>query len=178
MSDLERELELTLHEVLDPVTGRAIPSRRLPEDRGAFKTLMGGAGAALTAKVLTGVVAAAAAVSVAGAVTTGSLNPADWGQQVSQQVETCKSKLAAGQHGIGDCVSDFANQHGAMVASTARHHGDTNPNGNNGAGLSNDKGKGKNKTNHTAPGRTSSSSVPLVTEPAEAIDTVGDHAPG
>lgn len=145
MSETERELEETLHRVLDPIAARPIPPRRAPASRSAFKTVMGGAGAALTVKVLTGVVAAAAAVTVAGAVTTGSLNPADWGKQVSQTVVTCKQQIAnTGQHGIGDCVSDFANQHGALVASDARHHGDTNPNGNSSGGS-----KDKDKSRHT-----------------------------
>jgi hypothetical protein len=181
MSDLERELEATLRRVLDPLADRTIPARRTLQSRGAFKTVMGGAGAALTVKVLTGVAAAAAAVSVAGAVTTGSLNPAAWGQQVSEQVETCKAKLAAGQHGIGDCVSDFSSQHGAAVASAARNHGDTNPNGNsgkdNGGGSSNGKGDGKDKSSHTPPGKTSESTTPPTDEPAEAIDLVHGHPP-
>lgn len=145
MSDLERELEEALHRVIDPIAARPIPARRLAQNRKGFKTVMGGAGAALTVKLLTGVAAAAAAVTVAGVATTGSLNPGVWGQQVSEQVETCKSTLAAGQHGIGDCVSDFASQHGAIVASEARHHGAGNSNGNgnaNGNGNGNGNGAG------------------------------------
>ena len=145
MSEIERELEEALHRVLDPIAARPIPPRRSPATRSAFKTVMGGAGTALTVKVLTGVVAAAAAVTVAGVVTTGSLSPADWGQQVTQTVQTCKDNIAnSGQHGIGDCVSDFANQHGALVASAARHHGDTNPNGNSSGGS-----KDKDKARHS-----------------------------
>jgi hypothetical protein len=137
MSDLEHELEQALHRVLDPIAARPIPARHAVQSRGGFRTVMGGAGAALTVKLLTGVVAAAAAVTVAGAATTGSLNPAVWGQHVSEYVETCKSSLAAGQHGIGDCVSDFSSQHGAAVASAARQHGmgsgNGSGNGNSGA---------------------------------------------
>lgn len=150
MSEIERELEEMLHRVLDPIAARPIPPRRLsPASRGAFKTVMGGAGAALTVKVLTGVVAAAAAVTVAGAVTTGSLSPADWGKQVSQTVETCKQQIAnTGQHGIGDCVSDFANQHGALVSSDARHHGIGNGTG---TGDGNTNGHSKDKDKHSPP---------------------------
>lgn len=145
MSEIERELEETLHRVLDPIAARPIPPRRAPASRSAFKTVMGGAGTALTVKVLTGVVAAAAALTVAGAVTSGSLSPADWGKQVSQTVETCKHDIAnTGQHGIGDCVSDFANRHGALVSNDARNHGDTNPNGNSSGGS-----KDKDKSRHT-----------------------------
>src|SRR5204863_342015 len=78
MSDLERELEQELHRVLDPITALPIPARRQPEARRAARALLGGAGAALTVKALTGVAVAAAAVTVAGAATTGSLNPAAW----------------------------------------------------------------------------------------------------
>src|SRR5215472_9402729 len=100
MSELDRELEEMLHRALDPIAARPIPPRGAMPSRGAFRTVAGGAGAALTVKVLTGVVALAAAVTVAGAVTTGSINPVVWGQQVSQQVETCKANIASsGKHG-------------------------------------------------------------------------------
>ena len=147
MSDFESELDQELHRVLDPIAATPVPARRAVHSRPSARTIAGGAGAALGLKLLTGVAVAAAAVTVAGAATTGSLNPVDWGQQVKQQVETCKAQLADGQHGIGDCVSGFASQHGASVASDARHHGDTNPHGNNGAsGGSNSGGHGKDKT--------------------------------
>ena len=61
-------------------------------------------------------IAAVAAVAAAGAVTatavTGSPNPQAWGQQVKAAVEQCKDNLKSGQHGIGECVSDFASKHG------------------------------------------------------------------
>jgi uncharacterized membrane protein YgcG len=146
MSDIERELEETLHRVLDPISARPIPPRRAVHSRSAFKTVAGGAGAALTVKLLTGIAAAAAAVTVAGAVTTGSLNPVDWGAAVTQRVQSCKDDIAnSGQHGIGDCVSQLANTHGATVASVARQHGNpkdkTNGNG-NGNGKHNGNGNG------------------------------------
>jgi len=114
------------------------------------RTVLGGAGAALGFKILSGVAVAAAAVTVAGAATTGSLNPTVWGHQVTQQVASCKAQLADGQHGIGDCMSTFANQHGQAVASSARQHGNGNGDGaangkdktNNGNGNGNDKTKG------------------------------------
>jgi hypothetical protein len=37
-----------------------------------------------------------------------------FGQQVKAHVESCKDALAKGTHGIGECVSDFAQQHGAQ----------------------------------------------------------------
>jgi hypothetical protein len=121
------------------------------------RKILGGAGAALAAKLAVGFAVAAfaaAAVTTATEVTsTGSLNPADWGQQVKTQVATCKDTLrASGVRGIGECVSDFAQQHGKLVsgshASGAREHGNGNSNGNgngNGQGQDKDKGKGKDK---------------------------------
>ena len=66
------------------------------------------------------VIAGAAVALAAGggvgakAAITGDANPLHWGQQVKHQVQTCKQQLAAGQHGIGKCVSAFAKQHGAQ----------------------------------------------------------------
>jgi hypothetical protein len=64
-----------------------------------------------------GVLAAAAAGE---AVVTGSINPADWGQQVVQQVQKCKDALAPDSHGVGDCVSSFSSQHGKNVSDDHR----------------------------------------------------------
>jgi len=161
MSDLERELEQELHRVLDPIAALPIPARRQPQTRTALRALLGGAGAALTVKVLTGVAVAAAAVTVAGAATTGSLNPADWGQQVTQQVADCKKQLADGQHGIGACVSSFASQHGSDVASAARQHGNANGNG-NGKGNANGHAKDKNKAHPAATPRSGSVGPPAL----------------
>jgi len=151
MSDNERELELELHRVLDPLTAMPIPPRQSPLGRATARTVLGGAGAAVALKLLTGVAVAAAAVTVAGAATTGSINPLEWGQQVSQHVADCKAKLGDGQHGIGDCVSAFSSQHGQAVASDARHHGNGNGNGNgstNGNGSSNAHGNNGNANDH------------------------------
>lgn len=143
-----------------------------------MKKLLGGVGAAIGVKLLTGIAVAAAAVTVAAAATevasTGSINPADWGQQVSQQVQTCKDTLrASGTRGIGQCVSQFANQHGKAVssahASDARGHAHGNGNGNgnadgngngnaNGNGNGNANGQSKDKTKGTGNGNGSSSS--------------------
>jgi hypothetical protein len=162
MSEIERELEEALHRVLDPISARPIPARRAVHSRSAFKTVTGGAGAALTVKLLTGIAAAAAAVTVAGAVTTGSVNPVIWGQTITSTVESCKDSIAnSGGHGIGQCVSAVANTHGAIVASDARHHGNPNDknngNGNgNGSGTSN----GNNGSNGHANGKSRSHPTP------------------
>jgi hypothetical protein len=171
MSEIEREIEQELHRVLDPIAAQPIPPRRaIVQNRRTARALLGGAGAALSLKLLTGVAVAAAAVTVAGAATTGSLNPSDWGQQVTQRVQECKDKLADGQHGIGDCVSSFASQHGAAVASAARHHGNANVHDNaNG----NANGHDKDKTHPTPKGP---SVAPPRLEP-EPVDQAGNHQP-
>ena len=144
MNDLERELEHELHRVLDPISRLAIPARRAPRHATLFGRIAGGAGAALTVKVLTGVAVAAAAATVAGAATTGSFNPRDWTQGMSRTVQSCKAALTPGHHGIGECVSDIANQHGQAVASAARHQGTGNGNS---QGEANSHGKNKGNTN-------------------------------
>jgi hypothetical protein len=120
-----------------------------------MKKLLSGAGAVIAVKIVTGFAVAALASTAAAAATeaalTGSLNPADWGQQVKQTVATCKETLrASGTRGIGQCVSAFAKQHGKIVsaehrASGARlNHGNGNANAN---GHSKDKGgNGKDKS--------------------------------
>lgn len=126
------------------------------------KKLLGGAGAAIGIKILTAIAVGAAAITVAGVTTevalTGSPNPLVWGQQVSQQVAACKASAARlGVHGIGECVSDFANQHGKDVssshrASDARGNGDGNSNG-NGNGQGKDKTKGEGQGQGQGPGQ-------------------------
>ena len=131
-----------------------------------MKKFLGSAGAALSVKVLTGFAVAAAAATLAGAATetaiTGSLNPADWGKQVSEQVETCKAQLAVGHHGIGDCVSELAKQHGDLVsdahASGPRHHGDGD-----GHGKTKDKDKHHNPVNGSSTKSESTSESQLTT---------------
>ena len=156
MSDFDREIESELNRVLGPVDRASIPAWRAPASRGPMRRLVGGAGAAVGAKLVTGFAVAALAVAGAGVTTevatTGSLNPNDWGQQVSQQVQTCKDTLrASGVRGIGQCVSGFASQHGKAVsaehrASNARDHGNDGNNGKSNNGKSNDHGNnGKNK---------------------------------
>ncbi|HEV2217817.1 MAG TPA: hypothetical protein VGV88_09605 [Candidatus Dormibacteraeota bacterium] len=111
-----------------------------------MKRLFGGAGVAIAAKLLTGFAVAALAVGAAGVATevatTGSVNPNDWGQQVKQQVEACKTTLrASGVRGIGECVSDFANQHGKTVSGEHRNSdARSNDHDNNGK----NKNKGSN----------------------------------
>jgi hypothetical protein len=167
--DFERELEQELHRILDPIAAAPIPFRRAPSGAIARRVL-GGAGVALGLKLATGVAIAAFAAAAIGATTevavTGSLNPADWGQQVKTTVADCKAKLAAGQHGIGDCVSDFAKQHGDLVsdshqASKARDNSGNDNGKDHGNGNGNPNGGG-NGAGHqpTAPGKSETHTPP------------------
>jgi hypothetical protein len=116
-----------------------------------MKRILGGTGAAVVAKLLTGFAVVAFAAAGAAAATevanTGSFNPLDWGQQVKQQVQTCKDTLrASGVRGIGPCVSAFASQNGQnhrnSHASDARTNGKGHDNG-----KGNGKGNGNGKSN-------------------------------
>jgi hypothetical protein len=179
VSDFERELENELHRVLDPMTATSIPPRRAIESGGTMKKLLGGTGAALGIKIVTGLVAAAAAITVAGAATTGSLNPQNWGAQVSHQVQVCKDTLrASGTRGIGQCVSQFAKQHGQMVSSAARQNGNANGQGNGSAnGNANSHGKNKGNANGHGKGKGASSSSSAADNNTEPTDVTGGHAP-
>jgi hypothetical protein len=90
--------------------------------------------------VLAGLLATSGATGVAAAASNGA-----FGQQVKEQVQDCKDQLKSGMHGIGDCVSTFAQQHGAQQR---QQHSQGNPSstpgahGNSGtAGNSGDHGK-------------------------------------
>jgi len=151
MSDFDGVIERELNRVLGPVDAQTIPAWRTPASGGFMKRILGGTGAAVAAKLLTGFAVVAFAAAGAGAATeaaiTGSLNPLDWGQQVKQTVATCKDTLrASGVRGIGPCVSAFARQNGQnhqnSHASDARTNGKGH--GNNGNGNGNGKNKGNN----------------------------------
>jgi hypothetical protein len=131
-----------------------------------MKKLLGGAGAAIGVKILTGIAVAAAATTFAVAATevaiTGSVNPTNWGQQVTTQVNACKASAERlGVHGIGQCVASFARTHGATTSDSNGNkdktgkptktktgvtgNGSPNPNANaqnNGHGQGNGKTKG------------------------------------
>ena len=151
-----------------------------------MKKLLGGAGAAVGLKIATGFAVAAAAATFAVAATevaiTGSVNPANWGQQVTQQVAACKASAARlDVHGIGQCVSQFANQHGKAVsdahkASAARENGNGNANGNgNGNGNGNSNGNSKDKTHGQGPVK-SPVPLPASSRDSEPIDPALTHS--
>ena len=120
-----------------------------------MKRLLSGAGAALAAKIATGFAVAAIASTAAVAATeislTGSANPANWGQQVKQTVETCKETLrASGTRGIGQCVSAFASQHGKTESgdhANGNANGHSKDKGNNGKHLGQNKDHGSQAGN-------------------------------
>jgi hypothetical protein len=153
--DFERDLERDLHRILDPISAAPIPPRRAPLSGGVMKRFLGGAGAALGLKLVTGLAVAASAAVLAGAATevavTGSVNPANWGQHVTEAVQTCKDTLrASGTRGIGQCVSAIARQHGEQASEGQKPVNAPPDNGNdktkgsgNGNGHGNGNGNGK-----------------------------------
>ncbi len=88
MRTFEKHLEDDLHLLLDPHANGTIPAWRTPPAQTSRRVLpvVGGAGTAVGAKIVTG---AAIAVLAAGATTeiviTHSANPIDWARQVTQQ---------------------------------------------------------------------------------------------
>jgi hypothetical protein len=162
MNFFERDLEDELHRILDPMTAGPIPVRTSMQPGGSMKKLLGGAGAAIGMKILTGIAVAAAATTFAVAASevaiTGSINPANWGKQVTTQVDACKASAARlGVHGIGQCVASFARQNGDTTSDSHPKNGKTktgvtgngspNPNANapvktKGHGLGSSNGQG------------------------------------
>jgi hypothetical protein len=90
--DFDLKIERELHQVLDPMVAGPIPIRHTPRRVGFVVKVLGSAAAALAAKTATGIAIAALAVGTAGAATevvlTRSLNPADWGHQITLDVRT------------------------------------------------------------------------------------------
>jgi hypothetical protein len=91
---------------------------------GAHVSILAKAGLLVSTKGAIGLAVAALALGAAGAeaAITGSVNPTNWGQQVVIQVDTCKDALLPGTHGIGECVSKFANQHGKQGNQVSSDH--------------------------------------------------------
>jgi hypothetical protein len=153
MNDFDRDIERELDRVLGPVESASIPAWRAPAPGGFVGKVLGGTGAAVAAKVVTGfAIGALAAAGATEAAVTGSLNPNDWGQQVVQQVAKCKAALQPGQHGIGQCVSAFARQHGPTVSADHRGSNARTNAGNNGNGKGKGKGNGKDHGKPSNPG--------------------------
>jgi hypothetical protein len=109
------------------------------------KRLLGSGGSTLAVKAATGFAVAVVAVLAAAAVTeaaiSGSADPSNWGRLVTQQVATCKAALKTGEHGIGQCVSAFASQHGQAMSGRA-----SGARLNHGNGNGHDKAKGRGRS--------------------------------
>ena len=142
MSDFDRWLETELGRSLATVDTGYVAPRYLETGaprRGRLGRVLYGVPALAGAKFATaGILLAAAAgtgAAVHGAVTND--NTLVWGQQVIQQVQKCKAALGTDQHGIGQCVSQFAKQHGDQQSDqngspTPGNGGTDNGNGNGG----------------------------------------------
>jgi hypothetical protein len=95
------------------------------------------------AAVLATLLVTGGATGVAAAASNGA-----FGQQVKEQVQDCKAQLASGTHGIGDCVSDFAQQHGAQQR---QQHSQGKPSSTPGAHGKSDDTHGKSDDTHGKP---------------------------
>jgi hypothetical protein len=195
--DFDRWLEDNLKRRLDAQSGlHSRPGQAryalLERRRGlaGFAPLAGGAAAA---KIRAG---AAVALAAAGAATTGAVthssNPTVWGRQVSAAVTSCRNALSTGQHGLGDCVSAFAQSHVAPSPSeTARGNATTPPSprteGRSDSKAQGQGGEGNSDQTHGAPASPGSEAggVPERGESPEATsspeanesDNSGDHRP-
>ena len=158
-NDFDGQIERELNRVLGSVDGASIPAWRTPGRVGLMKRIAGGAWAAISLKVLTGVAVIAFAAAGTEAAVTGSLDPSVWGQRVKAQVTTCKDALGQGEHGIGQCVSAFAKQHGQQ---NSDQHQNPNASQNQGKGKGQGQGQGQgggnsnnpNKNQHSRPSPT------------------------
>jgi hypothetical protein len=104
--------------MLAEVQRDALHQRRNNMAQGLASTLS----SAVKSKV--GVAALTAALAIGGSAgTVAAAHQGAFGQQVKAKVAACKAALATGAHGIGDCVSDFASQHGET--NSAQHRQNT-----------------------------------------------------
>jgi hypothetical protein len=175
MTNFEREMEHELHRILDPMTAGPIPFRRPMQPGGSMKRLLGGAGAAIGIKILTGIAVAAAATTFAVAATevaiTGSVNPANWGQQVTKQVDACKASAERlGVHGIGQCVASFARTHGDTV-SDSHAKNDKTKTGVTGNGSPNPNANAKNKNGQGSGNKPTTATTGEPIDPAIIVHT-------
>ena len=142
-----------------------------------MKRLLGGAGAAIGVKILTGIAVAAAATTFAVAATevaiTGSVNPKNWGQQVVTVVNECKASAERlGVHGIGQCVSSFARTHGDTVSdSHAKNDKTKTKTGVTGNGSPNPNANAKNKNGQGSGNKPTTTTTGEPVDPANPVHT-------
>jgi hypothetical protein len=149
---LERELQQHAARVAGP---NPLPSQARYHAVAIAGTALGALSfAILSTKTVTAAALSVVAIVAAGATTeaviTHSANPAVWGHQVVQQVDKCKAALPPGSHGIGECVSSFASQHGA--SSPSPHSDGGSSNGHPAGGSPSDHPKGGPPSSHPTPG--------------------------
>jgi hypothetical protein len=177
MNDFEREMEHELHRIIDPMTAGPIPFRRPMQPGGSMHKLLGGAGAAIGIKILTGIAVAAAATTFAVAATevaiTGSVNPKNWGQQVVTVVNECKASAERlGVHGIGQCVSSFARTHGDTVSDGHPNNGkDKTKTGVTGNGSPNPNANAKKKNGQGSGNKPTTATTGEPVDPAITVHT-------
>src|ERR1700680_253766 len=149
---LERELQQHASRVAGP---SPLPSQARYHAVAIAGTALGALSfAILSTKTVTAAALSVVAIVAAGATTeaviTHSANPAVWGHQVVQQVDKCKAALPPGSHGIGECVSSFASQHGA--SSPTQHSDGGSSTGHPAGGPPSDHPKGGPPSSHPTPG--------------------------
>ncbi|GAC1331192.1 MAG: hypothetical protein NVSMB17_09080 [Candidatus Dormibacteria bacterium] len=130
--DLDKLLDAELRQKVAGISG---PSARVGQSAYHAAFLTGGTmtplatlAAMASSKAAAGIAVATLAIgggTAAVASATGSSDPAVWGKTVTAAVSTCKSHLAPGTHGIGECVSKVAQEKGeAERAEHSRGHGE------------------------------------------------------
>jgi hypothetical protein len=128
-------LESELRRRLDP-RPTSVPIARYQKERnrrGQMPKFVTGLVAALATKGAVGLTVAALAAGATGAavvvgVSTGALSPSGFNESMKTTVQdTCKPEAAAaGEHGIGACVSSFARKHGSAARENNPGKGDKN----------------------------------------------------
>jgi hypothetical protein len=173
---LEHELQRRFGSVSGPVPwpSRAAYKLAARSRRGARRPRSVG----LVVAVAAGLLALGSVIAATAA--TGTTDPTVWGQQVKTAVENCKDQLSSGQHGIGDCVSDFAQQHGKSHKNSNLHNdasqdqhtgsgsnsgGPASPNGNANNGNAKGKPSGVPNGPPASPGSGGNGNGPRATPP-------------
>jgi hypothetical protein len=117
--DFDRWLERELDKGFTALTSLPVPSearyRPASSPRGTFlsRVLAGLGKSRLAVPVLAAALIGGGGTAFASAAT--GTHPVELGQQVSSAVVTCKDRLTAGEHGIGECVSEFVIAHSAAA---------------------------------------------------------------
>lgn len=176
--DFARELEQELHRILDPLAAAPIPPRRTLAPRGVTRRLLGGAGAALGIKVLTGFALAAFAAAAAGAATeavvTRSLNPVDWGQQVHRALEQAAEGTKSTPDSGKTTDSKAGGKDNAKTKGDGKDSGKSNSKDKGGSGNGNGNGHGNANGGNADGGATSAEPMDPATKHPGPSPVPGD----